>query len=95
MIPFLASGSHQNQKDSQPNAVSTFVEAISRCVPPIPIRPSVMKFLGKSYSIWHRVLLMLETTLAENGGLSQQAVRASQYDFDSSTTTRQVINLYC
>ena len=41
--PFLCSGSHVNQIDCHPSAVHTFTEALSRCKPPIPIRPSCIK----------------------------------------------------
>lgn len=39
MVPFLCSGAHVVQKDCQPSALNTFVEALSHCDPPIPIKP--------------------------------------------------------
>jgi len=92
IVPFLLSGNNITQKDSYPNAVSTFVEAISHCVPPIPVRPCALEYLGKSFGLWHRVLLMLETRVAENGGLNQLTVRASPSPFDFGQTNKQVFD---
>uniref|UniRef100_A0A8D2JJ48 Transformation/transcription domain associated protein n=1 Tax=Varanus komodoensis TaxID=61221 RepID=A0A8D2JJ48_VARKO len=65
--PFLCSGSHQVQRDCQPSALNCFVEAMSQCVPPIPIRPCVLKYLGKTHNLWFRSTLMLEHQAFEKG----------------------------
>ncbi|XP_076154918.1 transformation/transcription domain-associated protein [Alosa pseudoharengus] len=65
--PFLCSGSHQAQRDCQPSALNCFVEAMSQCVPPIPIRPCVLKYLGKTHNLWLRSTLMLETQAFDKG----------------------------
>ncbi|KAI5103190.1 transformation/transcription domain-associated protein isoform X3, partial [Silurus meridionalis] len=65
--PFLCSGSHQAQRDCQPSALNCFVEAMSQCVPPIPIRPCVLKYLGKTHNLWLRSTLMLEQQAFEKG----------------------------
>ncbi|XP_067286734.1 transformation/transcription domain-associated protein isoform X4 [Pseudorasbora parva] len=67
MGPFLCSGSHQAQRDCQPSALNCFVEAMSQCVPPIPIRPCVLKYLGKTHNLWLRSTLMLEHQAFEKG----------------------------
>ncbi|XP_064806545.1 transformation/transcription domain-associated protein isoform X5 [Oncorhynchus masou masou] len=67
MSPFLCSGSHQAQRDCQPSALNCFVEAMSQCVPPIPIRPCVLKYLGKTHNLWLRSTLMLEQQAFEKG----------------------------
>ncbi|XP_059388031.1 transformation/transcription domain-associated protein isoform X2 [Carassius carassius] len=67
MGPFLCSGSHQAQRDCQPSALNCFVEAMSQCVPPIPIRPCVLKYLGKTHNLWLRSTLMLEQQAFEKG----------------------------
>ena len=54
MVPFICSGSHVIQRDCQPSSLQTFIEALSRCQPPIPIKPAVLKYLGKSHNLWHR-----------------------------------------
>lgn len=60
LIPFIASGSHVIQKDCHPSAIGCFMEAIAFFNPPIQIRPSLLKYMGKSHNIWHRVAFMLE-----------------------------------
>ena len=60
LVPFLCSGAHVIQKDCQPSAINTFSEALSLCVPPIRIKPCLLKYLGKSHNLWHRTSLMLE-----------------------------------
>uniref|UniRef100_A0A672KLD8 Transformation/transcription domain-associated protein n=1 Tax=Sinocyclocheilus grahami TaxID=75366 RepID=A0A672KLD8_SINGR len=67
MGPFLCSGSHQAQRDCQPSALNCFVEAMSQCVQPIPIRPCVLKYLGKTHNLWLRSTLMLEQQAFEKG----------------------------
>ncbi|KAK2495018.1 hypothetical protein MC885_001368, partial [Smutsia gigantea] len=65
--PFLCSGSHQVQRDCQPSALSCFAEAMSQCVPPIPVRPCVLKYLGKTHNLWFRSAVMLEHQAFEKG----------------------------
>ncbi|CAN8021853.1 unnamed protein product [Ixodes persulcatus] len=60
IVPFLCSGSHVVQKDCHPNAIGTFVEALSQCTPPVPIKPALVKYLGRSHNLWHRACLLLE-----------------------------------
>ena len=59
-IPFICSGSHVIQKDCQPSALNTFLEALSRCQPGIAIPATLLKYLGKSHNLWHRASLLLE-----------------------------------
>ncbi|XP_055697058.1 transcription-associated protein 1 isoform X2 [Phlebotomus papatasi] len=59
-LAFLSSGTHNNQKDCHPSAMNTFVEALTRCQPPIVIPPHLMTYLGKAHNLWHRMTLMLE-----------------------------------
>ena len=60
LVPFLCSGAHVIQKDCHPSAINTFTEALSLCVPSIRIKPCLLKYLGKSHNLWHRMALMLE-----------------------------------
>lgn len=39
ILPFITSGTHIVQKECYPSAINTFVEALSRCNPPIQIAP--------------------------------------------------------
>lgn len=60
LVPFICSGAHIIQRDCHPSALNTFVEAVSRCQPPIDIKPALLKYLGKSHNLWHRSTLLLE-----------------------------------
>lgn len=60
MSAFVASGAHLIQKDCHPSALNTFVEAMTRCTPSIPIKPMVMRYIAKSHNLWHRMTLDLE-----------------------------------
>lgn len=90
--PFLCSGSHQVQRDCQPSALNCFVEAMSQCVPPIPMRPCVLKYLGKTHNLWFRSTLMLEHQAFEKG-LSlpiKPKQTAEFYEQESITPPQQV-----
>uniref|UniRef100_A0A8D0S4C7 Transformation/transcription domain associated protein n=1 Tax=Sus scrofa TaxID=9823 RepID=A0A8D0S4C7_PIG len=91
--PFLCSGSHQVQRDCQPSALNCFVEAMSQCVPPIPIRPCVLKYLGKTHNLWFRSTLMLEHQAFEKGlSLQIKPKQTSEfYDQESITPPQQEI----
>ena len=68
VVPFICSGAHIIQRDCHPSALNTFVEAVSRCRPPIEIKPALLKYLGKSHNLWHRSTLILERLALEGGG---------------------------
>uniref|UniRef100_A0A3B3WW44 Uncharacterized protein n=1 Tax=Poecilia mexicana TaxID=48701 RepID=A0A3B3WW44_9TELE len=93
MSPFLCSGSHQAQRDCQPSALHCFVEAMSQCVPPIPIRPCVLKYLGKTHNLWLRSTLMLEQQAFEKGLSlhSKPKQSADFYEQESITPPQQEI----
>lgn len=93
MSPFLCSGSHQAQRDCQPSALNCFVEAMSQCVPPIPIRPCVLKYLGKTHNLWLRSTLMLEQQAFEKGlSLHSKPKQSTEfYEQDSITPPQQEI----
>ncbi|KFM75841.1 Transformation/transcription domain-associated protein, partial [Stegodyphus mimosarum] len=67
MVPFISSGCHVIQKDCHPSATATFFEGVSYCVPPIPVKPHLLLYLGKCHNLWHRATLMLEQTCFEKG----------------------------
>lgn len=92
MGPFLCSGSHQAQRDCQPSALNCFVEAMSQCVPPIPIRPCVLKYLGKTHNLWLRSTLMLEQQAFEKGlSLHIKPKQSTEfYEQESITPPQQV-----
>uniref|UniRef100_A0A6E8VNF8 FAT domain-containing protein n=1 Tax=Anopheles coluzzii TaxID=1518534 RepID=A0A6E8VNF8_ANOCL len=61
IIPFLASGAHIIQRDCNPSAMHTFVEALAQCQPPVYMPPNLMGYLGRAHNLWHRMTLMLES----------------------------------
>ncbi|KAL8203675.1 UNVERIFIED_CONTAM: hypothetical protein K2H54_059647 [Gekko kuhli] len=88
--PFLCSGSHQVQRDCQLSALNCFVEAMSQCVPPIPIRPCVLKYLGKTHNLWFRSTLMLEHQAFEKGlSLQIKSKQTSEFYEQESITPPQ------
>lgn len=60
LVPFLSSGTHVIQKECHPSAISTFVEALTRCQPQIYLPPNLMTYLAKGHNLWHRMTLLLE-----------------------------------
>lgn len=60
LLPFVTSGAHILQKDCHPSALNTFVEALSRCDPPVHMPAPLMKYVGKSHNLWHRMVIDLE-----------------------------------
>ncbi|KAK6165821.1 hypothetical protein SNE40_022660 [Patella caerulea] len=90
LVAFLCSGSHGNQKECQPSAIHSFVEGLALCVPPIPIRPCVLKYLGKTHNLWHRACLQLEQMTIDNGPLAQIKNRpVSEYEFEPASNQHQ------
>ena len=96
IVPFICSGAHVIQRDCHPSALNTFLEALARCKPPVPIKPSILKYLGKSHNLWHRSTLLLEQIAFENhpmGALpsSNKARReGGLFSQDASSSTQQV-----
>ncbi|XP_044007561.1 transformation/transcription domain-associated protein isoform X2 [Aphidius gifuensis] len=83
LVPFVCSGNHVLQKDCHPSAIATMVEAMSHCDPPIAIRPPLMKYLGRSHNVWHRMTLSLEQMAFDSGLSSIRNKRESDcYDFE-------------
>ncbi|CAH1788418.1 unnamed protein product [Owenia fusiformis] len=90
LVPFLCSGSHAIQKDCHPSSAHTFVEGIALCHPPIPIRPPVLKYLGRTHNLWHRACLMLEQSAIENGlGTLSKPKPGSEYEFEPVQSPQQ------
>lgn len=90
LIPFLCSGSHVVQKDCHPSAIGTFMEALSQCVPSVPIKPALLKYIGKSHNLWHRSSLLLENMAFEKGVAPQVKSRGASaadcYEFEPVTS---------
>ncbi|XP_043599030.1 transformation/transcription domain-associated protein isoform X1 [Bombus pyrosoma] len=92
IVPFICSGTHVIQKDCHPSAIATFVEAISHCNPPVPLRPALMKYLGRSHNLWHRMTLSLEQMAFDNGNNQFKIKRETDcYDFEPDNSPHSEI----
>ncbi|XP_052799623.1 transformation/transcription domain-associated protein-like isoform X2 [Mya arenaria] len=88
LVPFMCSGSHVVQKDCHPSAVHTFVESLAVCVPQVPIRPSILKYLGRTHNLWYRSCLLLEQI--DSGAAPLPKSRSvSEYEFEPTTNPVQ------
>lgn len=90
ILPFITSGTHIIQKDCHPSAVNTFVEALFRCNPTIPMSPPLMKYIGKSHNLWHRMALGLEQ-MAFDPNFQNKSNPASCYDFEPDQCSKNEI----
>ena len=90
LVPFVCSGAHVIQKDCQPSALNTFLEALSLCQPAVYIKPALLKYLGKSHNLWHRSTLLLEQIAFGDGSdpnKKRRETTADQvYEFDQTST---------
>lgn len=84
IIPFIVSGIHVVQKDVHPSSINTIYEALSHCNPPLPIKPTIMTYLGKAQGLWHRVTLSLEKM-----AVKQNRMQADCYDFEPDNAPQQ------
>ncbi|XP_050299225.1 transcription-associated protein 1 isoform X2 [Anthonomus grandis grandis] len=80
MVPFITSGTHIIQKDCQPSALNTFIEALFRCNPQIQLAPPTMKYIGKNHNLWHRMALTMEQQAFS--AAAKNANPASCYEFE-------------
>ncbi|CAH0749160.1 unnamed protein product [Diatraea saccharalis] len=89
MVPFIISGVHVVQRDQPLSALNTFIEALARCNPPISIRPPMMKYLGKTHNLWHRMTLNLEQMAIDqaSGRAPPEPVEVYDYEVEATTPT--------
>lgn len=88
IAPFLTSGGHIIQKDCHPSALNTFVEALNRCSPPVTIIPPLMKYLGKSHNLWHRMALNLEQQAFDTAFTKPKRETVDCYDFEPDQSAK-------
>ncbi|XP_022821038.1 transformation/transcription domain-associated protein isoform X3 [Spodoptera litura] len=87
IVPFIISGVHVVQRDQPLSALNTFIEALARCNPPVSIKPPMMKYLGKTHNLWHRMTLNLEQMAIDQASGRTQREALDIYDYDVETTT--------
>ncbi|KAL6045043.1 putative transformation/transcription domain-associated protein [Balamuthia mandrillaris] len=61
LVSLLSKDYHAQQKLMQPNVVQTLLTALSACNPMPDIPVKLIKYLGKSFNVWHVATLMLES----------------------------------
>ncbi|KAJ8954217.1 hypothetical protein NQ318_005812 [Aromia moschata] len=91
ILPFITSGTHIIQKDCHPSAINTFVEALCRCNPPLQMAPPLMKYIGKSHNLWHRMALGLEQMAFESNS-SKANNPASCYEFEGEQSKSELLD---
>ncbi|XP_038211764.1 transcription-associated protein 1 isoform X1 [Zerene cesonia] len=87
IVPFIISGVHVIQRDQPLSALNTFIEALARCNPPVSIKPPMMKYLGKTHNLWHRMTLNLEQMAIDQAAGKPIRDALEIYDYDVETTT--------
>ncbi|XP_026322829.1 transcription-associated protein 1 isoform X2 [Hyposmocoma kahamanoa] len=87
IVPFIISGVHVIQRDQPLSAMNTFIEALARCTPPVAMKPPMMKYLGKTHNLWHRMTLNLEQMAIDQASGRPPREVLEIYDYDTETTT--------
>ncbi|XP_052746122.1 transcription-associated protein 1 isoform X5 [Bicyclus anynana] len=86
IVPFIISGIHVIQRDQPLSALNTFIEALARCTPSVSIKPPMMKYLGKTHNLWHRMTLNLEQMAIDQASGRTSRETLEIYDYDVETT---------
>ena len=85
LTPFIASGSHCIQKQTQLSAINTFLESFALAKPvSLFLRPSLLAYLAKNHNLWHRAILLLENSLIAAIEFSSNSLNAFSSDIMSS-----------
>uniref|UniRef100_A0A0N5ASH3 Non-specific serine/threonine protein kinase n=1 Tax=Syphacia muris TaxID=451379 RepID=A0A0N5ASH3_9BILA len=63
MMPFLVSGCHISQQNCSCSSLTTFMEAIYRCDPPVKFQPNVVRYVSANHHAWHRGIMLLENDI--------------------------------
>ncbi|XP_060534319.1 transcription-associated protein 1 [Cylas formicarius] len=94
MVTFITSGCHIIQKDGQPSALNTFVEALFRCNPPVPMSAPTMKYLAKTHNLWHRMALTMEQTACDMANKTNNPTYELESDQGRSELLGSLAELY-
>ena len=58
-------------------------------MPSLPIRPSVIKYIGKTHNLWHRAALILEHMAMDSSQSNvlqlKQKFAGTEFDFEPNT----------
>ncbi|CAL1278798.1 unnamed protein product [Larinioides sclopetarius] len=94
LVAFVSSGTHVIQKDCHPSALGTFIEGVTHCVPPIPLKPLILQYEGKAHNLWHRACLCLEQICLDKGYIFQAKSRSSAERTDIDETLDSISDMY-
>ncbi|GIY45226.1 hypothetical protein CDAR_3771 [Caerostris darwini] len=94
IVAFVTSGIHVPQKDCHPSALGTFIEGITCCVPPIPMKPLITLYQGKSHNLWHRACLTLEQICFDKGYITQAKSKSGSERTDLDDTLDMLSEMY-
>ncbi|GIY24528.1 hypothetical protein CEXT_37291 [Caerostris extrusa] len=94
IVAFVTSGIHVPQKDCHPSALGTFIESITYCVPPIPMKPLITLYQGKSHNLWHRACLTLEQICFDKGYITQAKSKSGSERTDLDDTLDMLSEMY-
>jgi transformation/transcription domain-associated protein len=85
LTPFIASGSHCIQKQTQLSTINTFLESFALAKPvSLFLRPSLLAYLAKNHNLWHRAILLLENSLIAAIEFSSNSTSTHSSDVVSS-----------
>lgn len=92
IIPFLShAGTKVNTKENHSSAINTFTHALTLCNPPVFIPPSLMKSLGKSHNLLHRMALIAEDMVEEFSETLTSREKEFDSDEDETATLNEVV----
>ncbi|KOB75140.1 Transformation/transcription domain-associated protein [Operophtera brumata] len=86
-VPFIISGVHVIQRDQPLSALNTILQKIVSCKNVHDCSRPMMKYLGKTHNLWHRMTLNLEQMAVEQAAGRPPREQLDIYDYDTETTT--------
>ncbi|KAJ8698457.1 transcription-associated protein 1 [Pleurotus ostreatus] len=80
MVTLLSKDYHIRQSELRPNVIQTLLTSIHSCVPPMTLPPHLVKYLAKTYGVWH---ISLELLTASLDYIKEDEVTIRDYVYDS------------
>lgn len=76
---FLAKDYHIKQQRGHPNVIQALIKGIVKCNPFPTIPPELLKYLGKTFNVWHNVIHLLENSLLNDSQETNYDLLAELY----------------
>jgi transformation/transcription domain-associated protein len=90
LTPFVSSGSHCIQKRKSLSTLNTFLESFALAKPvSLFLRPYLLAYLAKNHNLWHRVILLLESSLLTSNDIYNQKSNGLDNSIHNSITPLQ------